>query len=248
MRGDRYKTSAGLLTLAVHLLLIGVLYFGVKWQMQSPQGLQVDIWSDLPQTGAAPAAPPPPPPPAQPQKTRESRPQAEEVHSPPKPDIALAKKKKAEMDSKKKPVKTKKPSKAEEKRTQADMKTMEQLADLSDQQELKAQAAQSAQARAAIASEMEKYKALISSKIRNGIVRPPDVPDDAKAIFEITLLPDGSVMGDPRVIKPSGYPAYDEAIIRAILKARTLPLPKDATTRERFINPNRLKLEFRAGE
>lgn len=244
-RGERYKITAGLLTLAVHALFIAVLYFGVKWQMHQPEGMQVDLWSELPQSGAAP---PPPPPPAPPQKTKITRPQAEKTHTAAKPDIVMAKKKKAEEARKQKQAKRKKLSKAEEKRAQADMKAMEQMADQSDQQQIKAQSAQAARARAAIASEMEKYKALISSKIRNYVVRPPDVPDDAKAVVAIKLLPDGSVMDDLKLVTSSGYPAYDEAIIRAIRKARTLPLPKDATTRERFINPNILTLTFRAGD
>ena len=245
MRGERYKITAGLLTLAVHALFIAVLYFGVKWQMHQPEGMQVDLWSELPQAGAVPPPPPAAPPP---RKTKIPRPQAEKTRAAARADIVMAKKKKAEKARKQKQAKLQKLSKMEEKRAQADMKAMEQMADQSDQQQIKAQSAQAARAQAAIASEMEKYKALISSKIRNNVVMPPNVPDDAKAVVEITLLPDGSVKGEPTLVTSSGYPVYDAAIIRAILKAGALPLPKDATTRGRFISPNVLTLAFRAGD
>ncbi len=73
---------------------------------------------------------------------------------------------------------------------------------------------------------------------------PPDVPDDAAAVFLVTVLPGGSVL-NPRLQKSSGNAAWDSAVERAILKAQPLPLPQDATLFNRF---RELRLTFRPKE
>lgn len=113
---EPYKLPAGMLALAVHAAFLVLLYFGVSWQVQPPQGMVVDIWESLPAPEIAPARvePPPvekmePPKPVVPPKLVEPvRPVA-----PPKADIEMAKKKKpqAKPIEVKKPVEMKKPVK-----------------------------------------------------------------------------------------------------------------------------------------
>jgi colicin import membrane protein len=62
---------------------------------------------------------------------------------------------------------------------------------------------------------------------------PPDVPDNARAEFEVTLLPGGAVLS-ARLTKPSGKDAYDSAVERAIFKAQPLPLPPDVALFNKF--------------
>ncbi len=62
---------------------------------------------------------------------------------------------------------------------------------------------------------------------------PPDVADDARAEFSVTVLPGGTVL-DPKLLKSSGNAAYDDAVERAILKSQPLPLPPDATMFSQF--------------
>jgi colicin import membrane protein len=249
---EPYKYSSVLLTLAMHAIFFTALYLGVNWQVRQPEGMEVELWGELPETNAhpAPMAPPaetPPPKPVQ------AKPKPAETPAPPaKSDIDLAGgKKKTEVSKPKeatKPEQKKKPSKAELKRNQEDMQVADQGADVAvskEQADNKEKAALAAKANAAIKSEVEKYKELIRSKIRNNIVLPPDVPDNALAVFVITLLPDGSVLlDDVKLVKSSGNAAYDSAVERAILKTNTLPLPKDEAARARFINPNHLELKF----
>ncbi|HZW24512.1 MAG TPA: cell envelope integrity protein TolA [Gallionella sp.] len=91
---------------------------------------------------------------------------------------------------------------------------------------------------------VDEYTAKIAAKIRSRIVMPPDVPDDARAEFAVTVLPGGSVL-NPRLLKSSGHAAYDSAVERAILKAQPLPLPPDAALFNRF---REMKLGFRPKE
>ena len=52
------------------------------------------------------------------------------------------------------------------------------------------------------------------------------VPEDATAVFSVTLLPGGSVL-EAKLDKSSGNAAYDSAVENAIRKAVPLPLPPD---------------------
>jgi len=72
---------------------------------------------------------------------------------------------------------------------------------------------------------VNEYKAKIQNKVTRNIVMPPDVHDDALAVFRVTLLPGGAVLSAEKK-KSSGNAAYDNAVERAILKSDPLPLPR----------------------
>lgn len=91
---------------------------------------------------------------------------------------------------------------------------------------------------------VDEYTGKISAKIRSRIVMPPNVPDDARAVFTVTVLPGGRVM-DVRLKKSSGNAAYDDAVERAILKSEPLPLPADPALFNRF---REMELGFRPKE
>ena len=50
-----YRLRAGALALAVHCAFFMLLYFGVSWRAQPPQGMVVDIWESLPNVDSPPA-------------------------------------------------------------------------------------------------------------------------------------------------------------------------------------------------
>lgn len=247
MRREPYKISSGLLTLAVHVLFFGGLYLGVSWHSAQPEGMQVELWGQLPEAQPIPphAAPPPPTPPkVEPVKPAESAKPA----APPKAAIQLPEKarkteEKKPTEAAKPPPKPKKMTKAQQKQAMEDMQALEQQQDM-DLAARQEQAALAAKAAAAIASEQQKYMGLISARIRSHIVMPPDLTEKVEARFVITLLPDGSLVNDPRMTRSSGNAAYDAAVLRAILKSQPFPLPEDQATRIRFINPNQIKLKF----
>ncbi|MGH8601058.1 MAG: cell envelope integrity protein TolA, partial [Burkholderiales bacterium] len=88
------------------------------------------------------------------------------------------------------------------------------------------------------------YKNRIKSKIRRYVLIPPSVKGNPQAVFDVVLIPGGQVLS-ATLVQSSGYPAYDDAVQRAILKAQPLPLPPDPSL---FSNFRELRLEFRPQE
>jgi len=225
---EPYRFPAGMLALAVHGAFFALLYFGFTWQTRPAETMSVELWKSLPEEVVAP----PPVPkvaeavqPAQPEKLV-------------KPDIALPDKKdKRKVEAK--PVVTR-PDKKNVEPTSAPQNPDEQNRAETDQRERIA-AQQAAQVRdkaaqdaaAAIDAMVNEYKAKIITKVRRNIVKPPDVRDDARAEFRVTLLPGGTVLS-AELKRSSGNPAYDNAVERAILKSQPLPLPADVAMFNRF--------------
>lgn len=241
---EPYKLPAGILALVVHGVFFTLLYFGVNWHTEPPQGMVVDIWDALPAPQVEPVKVAPPPEPQVEPPKPVAPPKLAEPVVPPKPEIVVPEKKpKIKPPEPVKPVETKpvKPKKIEP--TQADQKA-QQAAQAEQENVRAAQAAQQARADAAITNEVGKYTGLIRSKIRRNIVMPPDVPDNLQAEFKVILIPGGSVLS-AKLIKPSGSTAYDDAVERAIMKAQPLPLPPDVTLFNKFREMN---LTFRPRE
>jgi len=247
LANEPYQLPAGLLALAVHLAFFSLLYFGFSWQTQPARTLSVELWRNLPEIDIAPSAdtkvaevkppvqPPQPVQPAQPEKMN-------------KPDIALPEK------QEKKKIETKpvdaEPEKKVEKKTAAQTQKEREL-ELAIEREriavekaaqeaeraardLAEQAAREKAAQdAALDAIVNEYKAKIIAKIRRNIVKPPDVRDDARAEFRVTLLPGGTVL-TAELKRSSGNIAYDNAVERAILKSQPLPLPADVAMFNRF--------------
>ena len=223
---ESHKLPAGILAVAVHGAFFALLYFGFTWQTQPAATMSVELWQSLP--GDATAVP--------------AKPKVVEVVQPtqPKkiiePDIALPDKKTPEA----KPV-TVKPEKKKTEIKASEQKPNTGIAgtSIADQQDARERAEQ-----AAIGHVVDEYTGKITSKIRRNIVMPPDVANDARAEFSVTLLPGGAVLS-ARLTRHSGNEAYDNAVERAILKSQPLPLPADVAMFNRF---RELKLVFRPVE
>lgn len=234
------KLPAGILALLVHGGFFALLYFGFTWQTLPPAAMNVELWQSLPDAVVAPPAklrieevvPPP-----QPEEVIKSEAiqQPEEIV---KPDIVLPDKKKVET----KPVAVK----LDKKKIEAKPVTKKPDTSVADQQAARERAAQAERAEqaAVIGRVVDEYTGKIAAKIRRNIVLPPDVADDARAEFSVTVLPGGTVL-NPKLLKSSGNEAYDNAVERAILKSQPLPLPPDATMFSRF---REMKLGFRPKE
>lgn len=231
-----YQKPAAVLALMVHGGFFALLYFGFTWQTQAPAAMSVELWQALPDMPPMPVVVTPPAPLELPAPKVEPAP----VMPPPlakiAPDIVLAVKKpeKKIIESKAAPI-------VEQPKTRAPAKPEPpSIADLAAARELAAQAEQAA----AVGRVVDEAMSKISSKIRRNIVMPPDVANDAQAIFAVTLLPGGTVLST-RLAQSSGNAAYDNAVERAILKAQPLPLPADASLFNRF---RELKLKFKPVE
>jgi colicin import membrane protein len=220
------KLPAGMLALAVHSMFFALLYFGINWNRQAfiPPTMSVELWQSLPEEVVVPPA----------------NPKLEEIVPPPhektvEPDIVIPEKKKVvtkpvvAKPEKKKPVP--KPVEVVKSKPKTDApKTAEQKPDthLADQQSanIKAERLKQEELAAANGRMVDEYKAKIQAKIKQKIVEPPGVAEDASAKFLVTLLPGGPVL-KADLKKSSGNAAYDNAVERAIWKSDPLPLPPD---------------------
>ena len=235
---EPYKFPAGLLALVVHGAFFALLYFGFSWQTQPPAAMSVDLWKSLPDEVAAPVVQAPPV--VQPAPVAPPVPEVKPAPPPVavKPDIVMPAKK-PEI----KPVEVKPAHPVEPKKAAVKPQPKPAEPGPAEREASRAQAEQAAQAEAA-GRVVDEYMAKISSKIRRNIVMPPDVLNDARAEFSVTLLPGGTVL-TARLTRSSGNAAYDNAVERAILKSQPLPLPADAGMFYRF---RELKLKFKPVE
>ena len=251
---SRERIISGAFASTMHLLFIALLVFGVNWQKKvEPQVNVVDLWSPPSPAETKAVAPPPPAPPkpeVRPEIKPEVRPKVEPTPPKPvakpeaaKPDIALKEKEKIEKERRAAEEK----QKAEKKReveAAAAQKSQQAEAQRLAREQAEAQQAMAAQAAAARKNELDKYRKGISDKIKSRIVRPPNLQGNEESEFDIVVLPDGNVLG-VKLKKPSGNPAYDNAVERAISRAQPLPMPPDPALLKDF---RELNLKFRAQE
>jgi colicin import membrane protein len=89
------------------------------------------------------------------------------------------------------------------------------------------------------------FKNKIRAKIQRNVNKTQCSDGNPQPVFEITLMPTGDVQGSPKLTKPSGNAACDDAVERAILQSQPLPLPEDADLFSQFRN---LNLKFKPND
>lgn len=237
------------LALAAHGLLVAALTWGVDWKQDAePAVFEAELWSLLPVEAAPRAVVPPAPPPA-PAHAPEKR-----IEPPPPPaekaDIAtaqarkkaqaeqaekerlkereaerLAAEKKKEADSKKKAAEQKRLQEAEDKRLaqlrEDQIRRMMGQAGASGGPQSTGQAAQASGPSAG-------YGSRVAARIKPNVVFTDPISGNPRAEVEVRALPDGTITGR-RIVKSSGNPDWDEAVLRAI--DRTASLPRDTDGR-----------------
>ncbi len=236
------------LAAAVHLLLLTVLFFGVRWQNRPPEAVVVELWSAPPVVEAPEPPKPEPvivPEPPKPEPVIEKPDIA--IKEPPKPKpkpVPVVKPKPEPPKPKPVPVVKPKPEpprplardvqkqfREEAAREEAALALQREKLQIRDQLARESNAARDR----AIAGWVDKVRA----KIRSNIVMPPDIKGNPEAIFDVVQLPSGDVL-TATLRKSSGNRAYDTAVERAIRKSSPLPRP-DRT--ELFVR--NLELKFR---
>jgi len=204
------------LAIAVHLLLAAFLFYGVRWQTKATDVVEVELVSAVPVPAAAPAPVVAPPAPAiEPPPT----PKAEPTPPPPKPDIAIKDKEKPKPPPKVEPKPRVTPFE-EQLRRDADREIMQHKSLENAERELKQK--ELALTKTARDKAIADYVSSIRRKIRGNIIVPPDVKGNPEAVFDVTQLPDGSIV-TVRLKRSSGHAALDATIERAILKSSPLP-------------------------
>lgn len=240
---ENFFTPAAILSLAVHIGLVVALMLGVHWQSRAPDVVTVELWRPPPEPVAPPAPPPPKVEPPAPATKPEPKPEPRIE----KPDIAI----KAKPKPKPKPELKPKPvpvAKAKPVPPKPDESLAQRL--LAEALNREEQARQAERERQAIKSQLERESQAarqrakqtwidkIRDKIRGKIVLPPNIQGNPEALVLVTLLPSGDVL-EAKLVISSGHTAYDDAVVRAILKSSPLPKPDTAALFERD-----LKLTF----
>ena len=269
---EPYRLPAGILAVVVHGAFFALLYFGFAWQAQPVGTMSVELWQSLPDVVDAPPARPEvdepapeplPPPPEKAVEPEVAPPQPEKIVE---PEIVVpdekAKAEKARIEKariereraekariekdriEKAMIEKDRIEKAETERAKIEKDRAERIAELAARERADQAAQARAEQAATIGRMVDEHIGKIIAKIRRNIVMPPDVADDARAEFAVTLLPGGRVLS-ARLTRSSGNAAYDNAVERAILKSQPLPLPADAALFNRF---RELKLVFRPVE
>lgn len=219
-----------MLAAAMHAGLIALMVLGVHFQSHPPATVEVELWDTSPpppQVELKPVVKPEPPPP--PPKVEPQKPVA-------KPDIAVQKKPEPKPKAKPEP----KRDRDFEKRMREQLAMEQRAVAVQDEQRRERElkdliAKREADARSrALAAWTDK----IRSKIRGNIILPRDIPGNPEAVFDVALLVTGEVLSVKQT-RSSGYPVYDEAVYRAILKSSPLPKPDNPALFER-----RLELRF----
>lgn len=247
LRPSPGKRVSIVLAVAVHLLLLAFLFYGIRWQNQTPAAIEVELVRAAPPS-VEPLPPQVEPPPPEPVPEPKPEPQVETkpVPPPPKPDIALKEKEKPKPPPKEKPKpvpkELPKPSPAPfQKQLEQELK---QAAERKDAAAVAQELSQlrAAQASAARDKTIADYIGKIRGKIKGNIVLPTDLKGNPEAIFDVVQLPGGEILS-VKLKKPSGHAGYDAAVERAILKSSPLPKPEQADLFSR-----ELELKFRPRE
>ena len=238
------------LALGVHLLLLAVLFFGVRFQSSPPESVSVELW-DVPAPPRTAEPPPPPPPKVEPKPEPPPPPKLEAKPEPKveKPEIVekAAPKPKPKPEPKPEPKPKPKPKPEAKPKPPArdlefDRRMREELAQeqaANEQRAVRNQLAreQAAAASRALATWEGKIRAKIRSNIRQFVV--DQVQGNPEAVFHVVLLPTGEVL-NANMVKSSGNKAYDDEVRRAINAASPLPKPDPASLFRRD-----LELKFR---
>jgi len=241
-----------MLALAVHVFLAAALMLGVHWQSRAPEVVTVELWQPPsapvarpePPKVEAPKPPPPPPPPAKPEPRIEKPDIALKEPPKPKPKPKPEPKPVPKPEPKPKPVPVAKPAPPPPDETLAKQLLAQALeredrarAAERERQAIKNQLAHEAQS--AKDRALQTWVDRIRNQIRGNIVLPPDIQGNPEALVLVTLLPNYEVL-DAKLVISSGHSAYDDAVLRAIIKASPLPKPDTAVMFQRA-----LELKFR---
>jgi len=249
------------LALLVHAALIAALTWGVNWKRSDRSvAFEAELWSNTPQEAApklVEALPPPPPPPEPAPKVQEAKPPEPNV------DMALEQEKKRKLQAQKaQQARAEKELKL--KQEQAKLKAAEEAKRLEAKKQLQQNqanaAALEAQRKQNIARAMgladasgaenakgtaqksagpsASYGGMVRARVKPNIVFTEDIAGNPSAEVEVRTALDGTIMSQ-RLVKTSGNKAWDDAVVKAII--RTEKMPRDTDGRV----PTPMILEFR---
>lgn len=252
-----------LMALAVHALLVVAIAFGVSWRSSNPAGIEAELWAAVPQIAAPKPVEPEPTP--QPVKKPEPPPPPPKAETPKQDDAQIAiEKAKREEERKRKEEQLRRDEELKREKDEQQRKLAEAEKLKKEQAEKKRrEAAEAAAAEkrreeqlqrlaslagdgapnstgtaAKTAGPSASYAGRIKARILPNIVFSDTLTGNPQATVEVKAGPDGTIIGR-RLIKSSGVPAWDDAVLRAIDKTEVLPRDTDGRV------PSSLEISFR---
>lgn len=226
-----------MLALLVHAAFFALLIFGITWQAKEPEGVVVDLWSDLPAPETKPVIKRVEPPPPAPEPVKKVIPKPVLA----KPDIALKMQKLEKEKPKPAPPKVDQAKLEQERREKALQDILEKKRQLDAEQAQRARTQHAATQKSIV----DDYTGRIQSKIRSKLNNTVCGDGKPLLIFDIALLPTGQLRGNPVLRKGSGLAACDKAVENAILLSDPLPVPPQPEVFSEFRNT---ELKFRPNE
>lgn len=227
-----------LLAMVAHALLIAGLSLGVNWRVSPPEGVEAELWAAVPQIAAPRAAEPEPTPPPRVKPLPTPAPVKPAAKEPLLPDAQIAIEKAKRLQDKRKLAeqvaadKLAKQRKADADQAKADLAAKKQDAALAQAREAQMQriaalagATGSAHATGTAlqnAGPSASYIGRIKGRIRPNVSFPDTIPGNPKVEVDVRLAPDGRIMSS-RIVKGSGVPEWDAAVLRAIERTEVLP-------------------------
>jgi colicin import membrane protein len=218
----------------VHIVLIAVLFLGVRWQSHAPDTVTVDL-VEAPPPPAVAEPPKPLPKVAPPVVKPEPRVEKPKIVIPDKPKP----KPKPEVKPKADPNfdRTLREQMAQEQKVLEQQRQERELRDLIARKQAETARAAATARTKALNEYIGRIQAAIRQRIRESELA--GISGNPAAEFDVVQIPSGDVISI-RMRKSSGYPRYDAEIERAIRAAAPLPLPPSRELFER-----ELKLTFR---
>ena len=251
------------MALLVHAALIAALTWGVNWKRSDRSvAFEAELWSNMPQEAAAKLVETPQPQP-QPQPRPPPAPKVQEAPAPAPTrnvDIALAQEKKRKLLAQQVQTEKELKLKQEQAKLKAAQETQQAVLKKQLQQNQANAAAQEAQRQQNIARAMglagatggetakgtaqkssgpsASYGGKVRAKVKPNIVFTEDITGNPSAEVEVRTALDGTIMSQ-RLVKSSGNKAWDDAVVKAIVKTETMPRDADGRV------PSPMILEFR---
>lgn len=241
---EPHKTRHAVVAALIMAAAFGaVLASNIHWGAPPPPAaMRISLIPDIPV--------PPPPPQAEPEPAPEPQTEQADAAAEAKRQAEVIRaeqekqRKEEEARKKREQEKKRKDEQARKKREQEKQRKEEEARKKREEEkrrkEEEEQTRQRAEAAAAAAARQEalqkrasriadRYASLIINRINDYLKTPSSVPldSDIVVIVRVRVNPDGSLIGLPDVVESSGFPEYDDAAVRAVLKAAPLPIPKE---------------------
>ncbi|MFN7395045.1 MAG: energy transducer TonB [bacterium] len=254
-----------LLALTTHAVLIAALAWATQWRTTTPQVVTAELWASLPELAApapapaaeaaamAPPVQPPAPAPAQEPAAEPPAPQPDITTAKAAAECAAARREQADRARAAREQAAREQAVRERRERRERQREAEAAREQARQQQLRRMLAQagagagapqvaaSAAGSAIDAPPSTAYVARLADLIRSQTVFSGDVPGNPAAEVEVRAAASGTIIAR-RLLRSSGHPPWDEAVLRAIDRVGTLPRDTDGRV------PSTLIVAFRPKE